>query len=133
MLFKNKKSQDSIAGTIVFIIVAAVFFGILLLFISQIGTGAGTLEKIYSREIAVAIDSMRPGTEITFYLPDLFDKAKANNFNGNIIFPNYENGTITIRAVEGAGNSYSYYTKLEPGSVSFNREKKIITINSGVL
>lgn len=126
----NKKSQDTIAGTVVFTIVAAVFFGIMILFVSQIGTGAGTLEKIYSREIAVAIDSMRTGTEITFYLPKLFDNAKENNFNGNIIFPDYENGTITIKAASGEGQSYMYYTKLEPGSISFNRDLKTITIKS---
>ena len=129
---KNKRAQDLLTGTVMFIVLNVAFFGLMLLFVTNVGTNAATLEKIYSRQIALTIDNMRPGTETTLYLPKLFDAAEKNKFTQEVVdLSVLEEGKITVRVAKGDGNSFYYFTKpLGSGSLIINSNDKTITIKT---
>ena len=126
--FLTAKKSQVLSGTVIFLILNALFLGIMLIFVSQAGTGADALEKIYSRQIALAADSLRPGTEIQLYLPKLFDMADKNQLKESILAIDYDSCRITVKADAGTGNSYFCFNKLS--SVSIDDSNKIIIIKT---
>jgi hypothetical protein len=127
-MLKNKRSQNLLSGTIIFVIMNALFFGIMLIFISQAGTGADALEKIYSRQVALAVDNMKPGTEVQLYLPKLFDMADANKLKTPVLSVDYNSCQITVRSDAGDGNSYYCFGKIN--SIIIDISNKTITLKS---
>ncbi|MEK6882691.1 MAG: hypothetical protein AABY22_23920 [Nanoarchaeota archaeon] len=69
MIKKSKKSQGFLTENIIFIILNVIFFSLMFLFLARVGTDTSTIEKVYVRQIALAIDEMKPGTEIILFLP----------------------------------------------------------------
>ncbi|MDP1728717.1 MAG: hypothetical protein Q8L27_00755 [archaeon] len=130
VLLNDKKGQDLLAGNTIFVILTIIFVSLLLLFLARLGTGADIIEKTSVRQIALTIDSMKPGTEAVLYLPKLFDLANKNGVSSNLLDVDYENGKITAHAVSGNGNSFYYLTKLELGSVLINEQEKTVTIKT---
>jgi hypothetical protein len=125
-----KKSQNMLTGAIGFIIINILIFVILLLFIARFGTTDAAIEKAYSRQIALAVDDMISGTEISIYLPDLFDAAAKNKYSGEIVIPDYNENKITVKVSYGEGNSYYYFTKLPSGSISIDRNNKKVIVKT---
>ena len=126
MLSQNRKSQSTLTGTILIIILNALIFAGALLVLSRAGAGADIIEKIYSRQIALTIDNLRPGTEITMYLPEVFDNAKKNNFKGNIFSIDFEKSIVTVAVADGGGQSFGFGKKPCAGPQnSFHRRREM--------
>ena len=128
MLIKNKKADDPSSEGVIFIVLVALFIGIVIVLISRAGTGSDTVEKVYARQIALVIDNLRPGTTAVLYLPELFDNADKNKFTGNIFNIDFENQIITIKTAEGDGNGFHYFNEIKSGRFSFDSAKKTVTI-----
>ena len=126
--FLTTKRSQLLSGTIIFFVLNALFFGIVLLFISQAGTGANAIEKIYSKQIALAVDDLRPGTEIEFYLPKLFDMADKNQLKEPVLSVDYDSCRITVKATSGSGNSHNCFNKIS--SISIDPLNSVIIIKT---
>lgn len=129
-LLLSKRSQDILAGNTIFIILTIIFVSLLLLFLARLGTGADIIEKISVRQIALTIDSMKPGTEAVLYLPRLFNLAKENGVLNEVLSVDYETGKLAVHAASGTGNSFYFLNKLKIGSVEINENDKTITIKT---
>ncbi len=129
-----KKKGQILVENVVFIILNLIFLTILILFIySKIGSES-LLEEKYSKQIALLIDSAKPGMIIHLNMEDAINEAKKNNFNENIVF--VSGNTITVKLREKGENSYSFFNDVD---VSVYPDKKnednkienyIIKINS---
>lgn len=126
-LVKSKRSQDAM-DVAVYLIVVSAFFAIMFTAVSIAGSGSQIKEKTFARQIALAIDEIKPGSEITLYLPDLFDAAAKNKYNNDVVFPDYDAGKITVHIISGEGNSYYFFTKLPAGALSVNKQEKTVII-----
>lgn len=127
-MLKNKKAQDVITGNIMFIILNVLYFAILIIFLSQYGSGTGNLEKLYVRQIAMALDNAQPGTETSIYLPDMFDKAAKDGYKNSTINVDYIGGIITVKLSGRSGASYYFFNKLKDGSISINTKLQTVII-----
>lgn len=126
----DKKATGFFAGTIMFLILNIVFFAALLLFIARAGTGADIVEETYSKQIALVIDNMKPGIEISMPLTDLYKKARANNIENPLIIDTSTNRVI-VRVAAGAGYEHYYFTKLNSENIVINDDvsgQEVLTI-----
>lgn len=131
MIIKNKRAQNLLPGTTIFIILNILFFSSMLLFITQVGSTDNFLEKKEVRRIALAIDQLKPGTELVMDISELCKAAEKNNFNGNIVtLADSNSGMITVRVANGDGNSFRTFTKLEIGSILVDSNKRLVTIKA---
>lgn len=130
MKIKNKRAQEEGNGTITFIILNVLFFGIMLIFLARVGTGVDSIEKVSVRKIALAIDSLRPRAEITLYMPEMFDLAKKNNVEDNMFFIDYKKGEIIVRLKSDGGASFYYFNDIKPGSFNWDINKKEVIIRN---
>ena len=78
-------------------------------------TGSGTvLEEKYSKQIALALDSAKPGMVIHLNMKDAIDVAKkelGEDAIGDLVSIN-EN-IVTVRLQEGSGYSYSFFNGVD--------------------
>ncbi len=128
MLLKNKKSQDLLTGTMMFLILNVIFFGVMIILSAWAGSGAAMIEKKEARRIALAIDEMKPGTELSIYLGDIYTAAKKNHFEEASIIIDTSTNTVTVNITAGKGHSYKYFTAVPPGAESARLEGELLKI-----
>jgi len=126
----TSKKANIISETVIFLVLNALFFGMLFLFLADVGKGNDFVENVYSKKIALTIDSLKPGTEITLYLNELFDYAEKNNFYDPILTMDYLNHKVNVRVSRGPGHNYGYIIDLKDASISWDNLKKTITIKT---
>ena len=68
-----QKRGQILVENVIFIILNVIFLTILILFLIKQGSGAVLLEDSYSKEIALMVDSAKPGTIITVNLEKIKD------------------------------------------------------------
>ncbi|GAG14340.1 unnamed protein product [marine sediment metagenome] len=103
-----------LAENIIFIVLNLIFLTILILFLfSRMGSGA-VLEEKYSKQIALVLDSAKPGMMIHINMEDAIEEAKKelgeDKIGGLVVI----NGNIvTVRLGEGLGYSYSFFNDVD--------------------
>ena len=130
-MLKNKKAVDLISSVVIFVILNVLFFSMMFLYLGNVSSGASFTENVYSKKIALAIDDLRPGTELTIYAPELFNVAEKNGLAPDKILDiDYGHRTVTIRVANENGKTYGYFSDLKQGSISLDSNTKSITILS---
>ena len=97
---------------IIFIILNLIFLTILFLFIARQGQGVIVLEQSYAKEIALIIDSAKPGMTLRLDIKDGLELADKNGIakkdivkiNGNV---------VTVKLSKDSGFSYSFFNNVE--------------------
>lgn len=105
---KFGKKGELLIENAVFIILNLVFLSILVVFLINQGSGASLMEDAYSKQIALLIDSARPGMIIKLNMEDGFEVAEKNGLdfkdcvkiNGNSVF---------VAFGEKGGKEYSFF------------------------
>lgn len=67
---RNKKADNIVLEYVIFIVLNVMFFGILMLFVIRSSSGVLVLEQVYAKQIALLIDSAKPGTITQIYLDE---------------------------------------------------------------
>lgn len=108
---KNKKA-NILVENIIFIVLNMLFLTILVVFlVSKIG-GAAVLEEKYAKQIALIIDSAKPGMVIHLNMEDAIETAKKEGWDtANIVTKN--KNIITVKLREKGGYSYSFFNDVE--------------------
>lgn len=119
-----KKRGQILVENIIFIVLNLIFLTILILFLYSKTGGEAILEEKYSKQIALLIDSAKPGMEIHLNMEDAIEKAEDNNWNENIVF--IEGNKVTVKLREKGGNSYSFFNDVELGTPYPINEKEYI-------
>jgi len=103
------KRGEILAGNIIFIILNLVFLTVLVLFIFRQGGGISTLEESYAKQIALVLDSARPGMEI---LIDMKEGAEADEewFSKNYFSAvSVNDNMVRVILSKDSGYSYSFF------------------------
>lgn len=102
-----KKKGTVLVENIIFIVLNLLFLTILIFFIvSKVG-GAAVLEEKYAKQIALIIDSAKPGMEIHLNMEDAIGKAKDEKFGEKIV--SIDGNIVTVKLREKGGYSYSFF------------------------
>jgi len=108
--FPNKRGTILVEN-VVFIILNLVFLGILILFIMKQGSGAVVLEQSYAKQIALLVDSAKPGMKISLNMKEAIELAEKNNVLDKMILVN--GNIVTVKLSEKGGHSYSFFNDVE--------------------
>jgi hypothetical protein len=124
-MIKRDKKGELLVGNIIFIILNLMFLTILMLFISQQGNGLIVLEQSYAKEVALVIDSAKPGMSVFLDFEEGFNQIKDSfgkdyTINDESIkkFIRIDGNMITVKLDDNdrrKGYSYSFFN-----NISFN-------------
>tara|TARA_Y100000034_G_scaffold101437_1_gene125757 strand:- start:1800 stop:2207 length:408 start_codon:yes stop_codon:yes gene_type:complete len=108
---KEKRGNILVENTI-FIVLNLIFLTILVLFLfSKVGSAA-VLEEKYAKQIALMIDSAKPGMEIHLNMEKAFEKKEDSWDIKNVVSINDNVVTVKLRE-KGNGYSYSFFNNVE--------------------
>jgi hypothetical protein len=127
---KNKKAQDTLNSAVIFVLLNVAFIGILGLAIIMFGTGADSLEKIYGQKIVMVTDSMVEGSVLEIDLKEIYNVAKKNNFEDNIILVDKENNNFTIKTSSSSGHTYHFFSDITGTSFLLNPQENSLIIKT---
>ncbi len=108
MVEKRGKSGKILMENIIFIILNILFLMILILFLARQGQGAALLEQSYAKQIALLIDSAKPGMTFVLNMDKAKEIAEKNGIEFEDIIINAKN-IITVKLNDKGGYSYSYF------------------------
>jgi hypothetical protein len=69
------------------------------------------LEEKYAKQIALIIDSAKPGMKIVLNMKDAVEEANNEGWKGDII--NIHNNIVTVKLREKGGYSYSFFNNVD--------------------
>lgn len=75
---KDKRGEEALFNTVIFIVLNTVFFAVLLIFIWRAASGAILQEQAYSKEIALLLDSAKPEMSIVLDMTKAINMARTN-------------------------------------------------------
>ena len=108
----RKKRGEILIENIIFIILNLVFFGILVLFLINQGSGSIFLEKFHAKQVALLIDSSSPGTVMKLNMEEPMKVAEKNGITFDQIVK--INGTeVTVSLKDKSSYSYSFFNDVK--------------------
>jgi len=127
---KRGEADSPIFGTVIFTILNLAFFILLLTFVWRSANGAAVYEEIYAKQIALAIDKAKPGTQIVINVDKGLQIADKNRQPRSEIFKiDSDKGQVAVSLSEGKGgyemsyfNNYGIITEIN------NEGNLIITV-----
>lgn len=105
------KRGTILAENIIFIMLNLVFLTILFLFLFSKTGDASVFEEKYAKQIALIIDSAKPGMEISLNMKNAVEKAKDENWNGKLV--TIQDNIVTVQLREKGGYSYSFFNNID--------------------
>ncbi len=112
MVFIKNKKANILVENIIFIILNLIFLAILILFVVKQGSGAVVVEQSYAKQIALLIDSAKPGMLIKLNMEDAKELAEDNKFDFDKIVDITDN-KVTVRVSEKGGYSYGFFNNVD--------------------
>ena len=125
------KRGNILTENVIFIALNFTFFAIMILFLTKQAGSAVLLEQAYAKQIALIIDSAKPGMEI---LIDIGDGAEADKewFKKNFAKSVTLDGNIVhVKLTNGNGYSYSFFNDVKPSIDVWPEGKAYILIKNG--
>ncbi len=109
-----RKRGNILIENVIFIILNVVFISILIFFVLSKANDASVMEEEYAKQIALMIDSARPGMIINLTMENAIEKAKENfgeeDFEKMI---NIDGNKVTVGLRKDGGYSYSFFNDVE--------------------
>lgn len=112
MFKKREKKGVILMENVIFIILNILFLAILILFLLRQGQGAVLLEQSYAKQIALLIDSAKPGMVIILDMSKAKELAEKNGLEFEEIVIK-ANNVITVKLSEEGGYSYSFFNDVD--------------------
>ena len=113
----NKKG-DLLHENLIFIVLNVIFFVMMILFIQMKGSAIHIAEQETAKQIALVIDSAKPGTEIEINLADFFEKADGKGMSREkTIRIDNEKNIVVVRGSSDTSYEYSYFNDV---NIKFN-------------
>jgi len=103
----NKRGASILTENIIFIVLNIVYLSILVLFLFQQASGVTLLEESYSKQIALLIDSSKPGMEIYIDMTEGIEAAEEEKYSGNFVIIN--DNLVTVKLSEKSSYTYSFF------------------------
>jgi hypothetical protein len=117
------KRGNILIENIIFLVLNLMFVTILILFLfSRMGSGA-ILEEKYAKQIALVLDSAKPGMTIHLNMEDAIEEAEKElgTISGLVVI---DENIVTVRLQEGIGYSYSFFNDVDVSAYLDTAENK---------
>lgn len=112
---KKQKRGNILVENIIFIVLNILFLTILIIFLFSKMGSAAVLEEKYAKQIALVIDSAKPGMVIQLMMEDAISKADKEGWGINNIVTIKDN-IITVKLREKGGYSYAFFNDVDVGA-----------------
>lgn len=107
-----KKRGVILAENVIFIVLNLVFLAMLILFLAKQGGGVIIVEQTYAKQIALLIDSAKPGMTIRLNMEKVkkltdknkMDFSEAVKINGNV---------VSVKLTKDSGYEYSFFNDVD--------------------
>jgi hypothetical protein len=109
----NKKGVDTLTERIVFLVLIALFFGLMFAGVTLVGRQITLYEQVYAKQIALIVDKAEPGMDIEFTNFKIFKLAADNNAPNDIVSFNNELNIVTVRLSSGKGYNYKFFNDVD--------------------
>jgi hypothetical protein len=109
----NKKADNILIENVIFLIVIVLFFVSMFTFVLRTGSQVTIKEQIYAKQIALIIDKVKVGTNISLDISELYAMAEKNRFTGEIINISDENNKVKVNLVSGKGYEFEFFNNAE--------------------
>jgi hypothetical protein len=119
---KIKKKGTILVENIVFIILNLLFLVVLVLFLIKQGSGAVVLEQTYSKQIAMLVDSAKPGMIIKMDMEKGKELAEGNGIKFNEAVRISDN-TVRVKLSAKGGYTYSFFNDVNVAASALQDEK----------
>ena len=106
----NKKG-NILTENIIFIILNLIFLSILVVFLFSKMGSAAVLEEKYAKQIALILDSAKPGMVISLNMEDAIKIANKENRNLNNII-SIQSNVVKVQLREKGSYSYSFFNDI---------------------
>ncbi len=122
---RNRKGMTLLLENITFIILNLIFIGILVAFLLTRANTASILEEKYAKEIALMLDSARPGMEIILNMTDAFLAAEKNLGKNNVNnLVTISGNIVNVNLGTPRGYSYSFFNNVNIANYYIDKENK---------
>lgn len=105
------KRGNLLTGEVIFLVLNIVFISILIIFVLSKTNSSAFLEEQYAKEIALMIDSAKPGMILHLNMEDAISKAESNSIAAADIVKITGN-VVTIKLKEKGQYSYSFFNNV---------------------
>ena len=105
------KKGNLLTGEGIFLVLNIVFISILIIFVLSRTNSSAFLEEQYAKEIALMIDSSKPGMILHLNMEDAISKAESNSIAAADIVKITGN-VVTIKLKEKGQYSYSFFNNV---------------------
>lgn len=107
-----KKRGTILAENVIFIVLNLIFLAILILFLAKQGGGVIIVEQTYAKQVALLIDSAKPGMTIRLNMEKVkkltdknkMDFSEAVKINGNV---------VSVKLTKDSGYEYSFFNDVD--------------------
>lgn len=110
MKHMNKKGMDTSYHAVIFLILNVLFISIMMIFVSSSRNNSLFYEQIYAKEIALFLDSAKPGMEMILDFEEGFEIAKSNGIESGLVNIDEEKGEIHVALKKEGGYNLTYFT-----------------------
>ena len=110
-LIHKKKGENILTENVIFIVLNLAFISILLIFLFAKTNSAATLQEKYAKEIALALDSARPGMTINISMADAVNAAGKNGLDTKKIV-DIKGNIVTVDLTGKEGYTYSFFNDI---------------------
>jgi len=117
-LKKINKKADILHENVIFIVLNVTFFVMMMLFVQMKGSAVHIAEEQTAKQIALLINTARPGTELEVYLGDFLEEAESNGVSKSAAV-RIDNANNVIIA-KGSADSFYDYAYFNDVNVKFN-------------
>ena len=128
---RTGKKGDILVGDVIFLVLNLVFLAILIIFVISKTNDASRFEEIYAKQIALIIDSAKPGMTIYLNMEDAIEKAMDENQNiGTLVRIN--GNMVTVKLKEKGEYSYSFFNDVNVSAyldTESNKQEYVIIVN----
>lgn len=106
------KRGEILVEHVIFIILNLIFLGIMIVFLTNQSSGSIILEEVYSKQIALLIDSSRPGMVMELNMKELYKECKKKNCDFSKII-NVSNNHVTVKLTDKGGYNYHFFNNVK--------------------
>lgn len=122
---KNKRGMQEDLYTVMFISLNIIFFSMMFMFISNSKDSALAYEQIYSKQVALLLDSAYPGMVFDLNFDQGFKIAEKNGKSSQLLVIDEKNNEVNIYLRSSGGYSESYISEYKFNVTEFPSTKKI--------
>lgn len=125
---RNKRGMTILLENVIFISLNLVFLSILVLFVVLKVNNVAISEEIYAKQIALIVDSAKPGMAVNLNMEKAFKKMEKGFALKDIVSIDNENNLVEVKLRQDGGYSYAFFNDADVSAYPDDTGKNYIII-----